>query len=293
MSRTAPWMAALLASFIVLAAAPSAFAATDDMIPGDPLAASPMAGALDAATDLQDIYHVTLVAGETLVLSLTTDPALATPDCDLDIYVYAPGTVTAMHASAIAKATLPLYYPETISYTAPASGEYFVEIFAAEGAGPTSLAWQVVPEPLLPVFRFYNVRTGTHFYTPSDAERANVGARWPDVFRYEGVAYYTKATRNSQPLYRFYNRRSGSHFYTASVQERDTVIAQWSGVFTYEGETYRVTPTAEAGKTPVFRFYNVRNGSHFFTASVDEANQVMAQYSGVYSFEGPAFYLGQ
>ena len=146
---------------------------------------------------------------------------------------------------------------------------------------------------LVSVFRLFNAATGTHFFTPSAQERDTVISAWPGVFNYEGVAYSVYPSNNSQPLYRFYNRRSASHFYTASAAERDIVIRTWPHIFTYEGETHRVTPTAEPGKLAVYRFYNLRNGSHFYTASVEERNAVIARWPDTYRYEGPAFWLGQ
>lgn len=292
MTRRAPWTAALLTLAFVLAAAPAASAATDDTIPGDDLTSfgTPVAGSLDAATDPQDIYSVTVAAGETLSLSLSSDPALLT---DYDLYVYGPGTVTAVHASAIASAKLPLYYPETINYTVATAGTYYVEAFASEGAGAYTLAWAVLPEPQLPVYRFYNVRTGTHFYTPSDAERDTVINTLGYTYNYEGVAYTTRATRNTQPLFRFYNRRTGSHFYTADATERDRVITTLGYIYTYEGETYKVSPGDDGTKAPVWRFYDRRTGSHFYTADATERDRVITTLGYIYTFEDVAFYLGQ
>jgi len=39
--------------------------------------------------------------------------------------------------------------------------------------------------------RFYNTKTGTHFYTASDAEKANVQNTLPH-YNYEGIAYYVE-----------------------------------------------------------------------------------------------------
>lgn len=147
--------------------------------------------------------------------------------------------------------------------------------------------------PVIPIYRFYSPRSGTHFYTPSAEERDMVIARWPDVWHYEGVAYTVNPARNTQPLYRFYNYYNGSHFYTASATERDMVLARWGKVFHYDGPTYSVTPYPEAGKTPVYRFYNKKNGSHFYTASADEANTVILKWPHIYQLEGTAFWLGQ
>jgi hypothetical protein len=151
-----------------------------------------------------------------------------------------------------------------------------------------------VPETTLkPVYRFYNVTNGTHFYTPSAEERDMVKAKWPTIFTYEGVAYSLDPAKNPQPLFRFYNNYSKSHFYTASAQERDMVKAKWPTIFTYEGETYPCSPVEVAGSVPVYRFYNVTNGSHFYTASAEERDAVMAKWPTIYTYEGPAFWLAQ
>lgn len=149
------------------------------------------------------------------------------------------------------------------------------------------------PHTVIPIYRFYSPRSGTHFYTPSPEERDMVLATWPGIWQYEGVAYTVDPAKNSQPLYRFYNRRNGSHFYTASPAERDTVFARWMNIFQYDGETYSVTPGADPAKAPVYRFYNLRNGSHFYTATAEERDIVMARWSNIYQYEGVAFWLGQ
>lgn len=136
----------------------------------------------------------------------------------------------------------------------------------------------------IPIYRFYSPTSGTHFYTPSEQERDTVMARWPHIWSYEGIAYTVDPAKNSQPLYRFY---------TASEAERDLVLARWMNVYQYDGETYRVTPQADSSKSPVYRFFNVRNGSHFYTANPDERDAVLARWPDIYQLEGTAFWLGQ
>jgi len=140
------------------------------------------------------------------------------------------------------------------------------------------------------VYRFYNVVNNTHFYTDSRAEVKHVKATWPDIFQYEGIVYVTDSAADQQPLYRFYNRVSQSHFYTASEGERDYVIATWPHIFSYEGPTYKVSVASGPWKAPIHRFYNMRNGSHFYTASETEKTNVIATWPHVYRYEGPAFY---
>lgn len=144
----------------------------------------------------------------------------------------------------------------------------------------------------IPIYRFYSPKSGTHFYTPSAEERDMVIRRWPDVWSYEGIAYQVNPRTNSQPIYRFYNGKNGSHFYTASTAERDMVLQRWSNVFHYDGPTYSVSPQAAPGKASVFRFYNVKNGSHFYTASTEERDMVLSRWGAIYKLEGVAFYIG-
>jgi hypothetical protein len=86
-----------------------------------------------------------------------------------------------------------------------------------------------------PIYRFYNVRNGSHFYTISEAERYNVIRKYSSTYRFEGPAYSIETTspKNNTPLHRFYNKRNGSHFFTASDAERKNVIANWSSTYAY------------------------------------------------------------
>jgi|GEM_PF-7063637 len=92
---------------------------------------------------------------------------------------------------------------------------------------------------LVSVFRLYNVSTGTHFYTASEAERANAVNNLPE-YVYEGIAYqaYAGNTGSNTALHRFFNGETGTHFYTASEAERDAI--QTVGLMTYEGVVYYV-----------------------------------------------------
>jgi len=143
-----------------------------------------------------------------------------------------------------------------------------------------------------PVYRFYNRRNGSHFYSATGSERDVVADTMTSTYTYEGVAYgVSTSAANSAPLYRFFNRKNGSHFYTASVAERDRVKSKLSGTYTFEGVAYNVSSTPVAGSASVYRFYNRRNGSHFYTISVAERDSVRSKLSGTYTYEGAGFYL--
>ena len=127
----------------------------------------------------------------------------------------------------------------------------------------------------LPVYRFYNTQTRTHFYTASEAERQHVLATWPH-FVPEGIAFHAvKAERDDLgvPVWRFFNTHTGTHFYTASAAERAHVLATWSQ-FVEEGVVYRALAGTEAGTVKLFRFFNVETGAHFTTTEDDERDFV-------------------
>jgi len=196
------------------------------------------------------------------------------------------------HGALTLNADGSLTYTPTSGYSGADSFTYKANDGTADSNTVTvSITVEAAPAGV-PVYRFYNVRNGTHFFTPSAAERDMIIATWPDVYRYEGIAYVMNPAKNTHALYRFYNRSTKSHFYTASEQEKNTILARWSNVFTLEGATYNVLLTPAPGSIPVYRFYH-RNGSHFYTASSEERDMVIARWSNVYTYEGPGFWIAQ
>jgi len=114
------------------------------------------------------------------------------------------------------------------------------------------------------------------------------------TYHYEGIAYSLNAAPNSgndSPLYRFLNLKTGVYFYTASEAEEASILANLSNVFRLEGIAYKVSLTAKTGASPVYRFFNLHNGSHFYTISEAEKNNVIATLSSTYHFEGVGFYV--
>lgn len=94
---------------------------------------------------------------------------------------------------------------------------------------------------LVDVYRFYNLNTGSHFYTASEEERAFVTNNSTHLV-FEGTAYRgyqsVQTAVDSLALYRFYNESSGVHFYTASEAEKDSI--QTIGTLKFEGIAYYV-----------------------------------------------------
>lgn len=176
-----------------------------------------------------------------------------------------------------------------------------VGVLVAAVLAPVSAA--AIPAPTQAIYRFYNQNTGSHFYTGSAAERDHVMATWSALFTYEGPAFYVydetlvpdavdASALPASPVHRFFNMVNGSHFYTISAEEADTVKAKYPGVFRYDGPGFSAytTPMQHTPLMPVYRFYNIENGSHFYTISPEEKALVQLYYGGTYRFEGVAFY---
>lgn len=149
----------------------------------------------------------------------------------------------------------------------------------------------IVPSPKVTVYRFYNRRTGTHFYTADESEKNSVIAKLGWLYSFEGPAYTAHGVDrvDTTPLYRFYNVRTGTHFYTANPDERDDVIARLGATYAYEGPAYFVSGITGSWTTGAFRFYNRSNGVHFYTVDPGERDSVIANLGWLYTYEGPAF----
>lgn len=157
-----------------------------------------------------------------------------------------------------------------------------------------TIAATFTSDRMQPVYRFFSPRSGAHFYTASAAERDSVATNLAGTWSYEGTAYTLNLDNpaNADPLHRFLNRADGTHFYTASATEHASVAASLSHIYTYEGVAYLVSAAGGTGTMPVYRFYNVRTGSHFYTISDVERDSVIANLSGTFTYEGAAFHIG-
>ena len=144
----------------------------------------------------------------------------------------------------------------------------------------------------IPVYRFYNGRTGAHFFTTSTTERDNVVATLSPPFSLEGEAFSVASAFSPglSPVHRFYNTQTGVHFYTISEAERANVVATLPQ-FNYEGVAYHASQVAGAGFIPFYRFFVPSQGFHFYTANESEKDNIIANLAATYSFEGVGYYV--
>lgn len=96
-------------------------------------------------------------------------------------------------------------------------------------------------------------------------------------------------TTTGVQIFRFFDTSNGTHFFTASAAERDRTISTRTDL-TYEGPGLNAdTPQTDPNAAPVFRFFDTRSGSHFYTTSTVERDGLVNGQPG-FSYEGVAFY---
>ena len=95
----------------------------------------------------------------------------------------------------------------------------------AEGVGIGAVA-TTGDAAATPVYRFFDTRAGTHFYTSSSTERDTIIGDRPDL-TFEGTSFYEhlSAQPGDAAVYRFFDSVNGTHFYTSNEAERATILA--------------------------------------------------------------------
>jgi len=93
------------------------------------------------------------------------------------------------------------------------------------------------------------------------------------------------------PVYRFWSGVYGRHFFTIRQTERDKLIERYSDIWTYEGTAYRAfADSSQPGVAPVYRFWSDSLKGHFYTIRETERDKLINRYSGLWTYEGIAFY---
>jgi hypothetical protein len=148
----------------------------------------------------------------------------------------------------------------------------------------------------VPIYRFFNTRSGDHLFTANVAERNAVLANLPDYIA-EGVGgvgfqAYSTAGTGLLPVYRFFKASNGEHFYTISESEKNFILNNLPQ-YVPEGIAYFASQTTGANYIPVHRFYTSSfGGLHFFTTNEAEKAAIIADFHKYqYTYEGIAYYI--
>jgi len=141
------------------------------------------------------------------------------------------------------------------------------------------------------VFRFYNTSNGTHFFSANVDERDSVRATNTRL-TYEAPVFMVAPAAGSglSPVYRFYNKRTGVHFYTIDEGERAVVQAN-TATYNFEGIGWyaRKASAPASGTVEVYRFFRKSAGTHLYTTSVAERDNIINTLGQYYNYEGVAY----
>lgn len=106
-----------------------------------------------------------------------------------------------------------------------------------------------------------------------------------------GMSTVSSTGLDQVAIHRFFDKNDGTHFFTASATEAASLTAGRADL-SYEGvglrgyDTSDATPSSQA----VFRFFDLADGTHFYTASADERDSLLTSPSSGMKYEGVAFY---
>jgi Repeat of unknown function (DUF5648) len=194
-------------------------------------------------------------------------------------------------------------YATSLTVTAPATGSvaHKIVFWSQDNYGnmepSTTKTFDVAAGSpagtMMPVYRFLNLKTGTYFFTADAAEKTRVETTMQSLYRLEGVAYSVNTANpaNNVPLYRFFNMLTGTHFFTADAAEKTRVETTMQSTYHFDGIAYYVSSSSANGAVPVYRFFNLQNGTHFFTADPAEKIRVETTMQSLYRLDGVAYYL--
>lgn len=135
---------------------------------------------------------------------------------------------------------------------------------------------------------------GSYFFSIYPTEMASALSGNPN-WNLEGTAFYASLGINPgiSPVYRFRNVINGSYLYTINNGEKNDIIANYSAYFNLEGTAWYASAAPAPGFSPLHRFRNLTNGTYLFSAYEAEKNAIIANYAGIFLYEGISYYVLQ
>lgn len=107
---------------------------------------------------------------------------------------------------------------------------------------------------LMPVYRFWSPKSDSHFWTISESERDWLINQFPDVWTYEGLAFYAypegSQPAGAKPVYRFWSGALNAHFYTIDEAEKQEFIDTLGDIWVYESIAWYAFDENQTGQTP-------------------------------------------
>ncbi len=138
------------------------------------------------------------------------------------------------------------------------------------------------------VYRFYDTKYGTHFFTASESEKdglvdPNSPNYRPDLKEETNGFGAIDPTSGSDPndvtIYRFLDTKYGTHFFTASETEKNGLLDPNAPTYRPDlvlepSSSFLEHAVAEAGDIAVYRLFDSVHGTHFYTGDQGEYNSI-------------------
>ncbi|PGV53326.1 hypothetical protein COD92_06960 [Bacillus sp. AFS037270] len=142
---------------------------SDNDIPGIAFPGTSVTNTLSSTTDLDDVYSINLVKGQKITVTLS-----GATGTDFDIYLYnSTATTVKSSANIVAYSEKAATSSETFTYTAPADGKYYLDVYAYKGAG--SYTATLKTDPIAGAGTYENTAKQIG-YTPSWSTVSNTNA---------------------------------------------------------------------------------------------------------------------
>ncbi len=221
----------------------------------------------------------------------TTGTSLRLPTVDLlaNLALAYPGGVLPAERAAAAAEQL-VQNPAVLTFNASSSN-----INPQSGSISPQAATTYTVGLSAPVQRAQNTTLfGSYFFSIYPSEMANALIINP-TWNLEGTAFHASLGINPglAPVYRFRNLINGSYLYTINDGEKNNILANYASFFTLEGTAWYASPVPAAGFSPLYRFRNLTNGTYLFSAYEAEKDAIVANYVGIFLFEGISYYVRQ
>jgi hypothetical protein len=92
-------------------------------------------------------------------------------------------------------------------------------------------------------------------------------------------------------VFRFWSDNFQGHFYTISIIEKNAVIDNYPDDWSFEGVAFNANQTKlQTSNKPVYRFWSDEYMHHFYTISETEKDEIVANWSDIWDYEGIAYY---
>jgi hypothetical protein len=139
----------------------------------------------------------------------------------------------------------------------------------------------------------WKLATGTtswsYPFSSPETSDLTIGVRATDGMGLQATTAVSSSLAVYKNVYRFRNLQNGFYLWSADENEKATIIATLANTWKYEGVAYKVNTANALNQSPLWRFVNIRGGYYLYTANPAEKATIIANLSGTWRYEGPAY----